>query len=51
MTYNQKPWRSEVTVEVTKLLLDLRDLHMQMLLHVNEDFDDDLLMDMISLLV
>ena len=38
-------------VRVIDNTLELRDFYMFMLEHINEDFDDDLLQDTISLLV
>ena len=40
---------SEVTV-TTRKLLNIKEISLQFLLHINEDFDDDLLLDATRLL-
>jgi hypothetical protein len=40
----------KVVVKLTDLLLDAKDVFLHFLLHLNEDFDDDLLYDSIDLL-
>jgi hypothetical protein len=47
--YDDKKFE-EVTLEI-KEIMDLRNQYLQFLLHLNEDFDDDLLQDAISLLI
>ena len=49
VTHKQTPGKNQVTISVTRHPC-MRDQYMQMLLHVNVDFDDDLLMDTMSLL-
>ena len=46
----EKDGRIEVQIEVTREE-SLKDVSMQFMLHLDEDFDDDLLLDALSLLV
>lgn len=39
-----------VAVKLTDLLPDAKEFFLQFLLHLNEDFDDDLLCDSVDLL-
>jgi hypothetical protein len=47
--YDDKKFE-EVTLEI-KEIMDLSNQYLQFLLHLNEDFDDDLLQDAMSLLI
>jgi len=48
--YNKKNLENSVCFIKEFKNYDLKDIYMQVLLHENEDFDDDLLMDAIELL-
>ena len=39
-----------VTVRIIDVVTNIRDVVMFMLLHINEDFDDDMLQDAIELI-
>ena len=49
LVHNQRMKLKHLTIQV-KVYRHLKDAYMRMLLHLNEDFDDDLLQDSIQLI-